>query len=262
MHRGYVDTFLGQVHYREAGTGEPLVLLHQTADSSRMYTEVFPCLAEHFRVVAPDTPGFGDSDKPSAPPGIEGYARALAEVLTALAIPRAHLLGHHTGASIAVEVAATFPERVDRLVLSGCPDYDPEVRQQKLAGIQPAPIEPSGEHLLRAWERVSAGMKGWATLEQIHRSAIDTLKAGPEYYYAYLAVFTQDVRTRIPKITAPTLLMSGERDLFVERQEQLRPLFRQAETYVFRGAGALTMMERPQEFCQVVTRFLQGQPAA
>jgi pimeloyl-ACP methyl ester carboxylesterase len=257
MLRGYADTSLGQVHYLEQGSGEPLVLLHQTADSARMYTEVFPCLAERFRVIAPDTPGFGDSDKPSEPPGIEGYARALAEFLDSLGIARANLLGHHTGASIAVEFASTYPDRVLKLVLSGCPDYDPEVRPQKSAtSAQPARIEADGSHLDRAWQRVSAGMKGWATLEQIHRSVVDTLKAGPNFYFAYLAVFNQDVRTRIPKITAPTLLMSGEKDLFVERQEQLKPLFKQAETYVFQGAGALTMMERTDEFCRVVTDFL------
>jgi pimeloyl-ACP methyl ester carboxylesterase len=257
MLRGYADTSLGQVHYLEAGSGTPLVLLHQTADSSRMYTEVFPCFAERFRVLAPDTPGFGDSDKPSEPPGIEGYARALAEFLDRIGVERAHLLGHHTGAAIAVEFAATYPDRVLKLVLSGCPDYDPEVRPQKIAtSAQPATIDPDGSHLQRAWQRVAAGMQGWATVEQIHRSVVDTLKAGPTFYYAYLAVFTQDVRTRIPHITAPTLLISGETDLFVERQEQLRPLFRQAETYVFRGAGALTMIQRPDEFCRVVSEFL------
>ncbi|MFN8532365.1 MAG: alpha/beta hydrolase [Dehalococcoidia bacterium] len=257
MLRDYADTWLGQMHYREQGTGEPLILLHQTADSGQMFTEVFPCLSERFRVIAPDTPGFGDSDKPSEPPGIEGYARALADFLDSLGIDRANVLGHHTGASIAVEFAATYPDRVIKLVLSGCPDYDPEVRPQKIAtSAQPSPIDEGGEHLARAWARVSGGMKSWATLEQIHRSALDTLKAGPNFYYSYLAVFTQDVRTRIPKITAPTLLVSGENDIFVERQEQIRPMFKEAKTYVFKGAGALTMMERTDEFCRVVTDFL------
>ncbi|MCS7003432.1 MAG: alpha/beta hydrolase, partial [Dehalococcoidia bacterium] len=168
MIRGYVDTALGQVHYREDGSGPPLVLLHQTADSSRQYTEVMPCLAERFRVVAFDTPGFGDSDKPAEPPSMAQYAEAIRQAMDGVGVGQTALLGHHTGASIAVEIAATYPDRVTALILSGCPDYDPDVRPAKIAGIVPMPIEPDGSHLLKAWERVNAGMRGWATLEQIN----------------------------------------------------------------------------------------------
>jgi len=257
MERGYADTPMGQIHYREMGSGDPLILLHQTASSSDMYTEVMPLLAKDFRVIAMDTLGFGDSDQIDDAPGIEGYAKSIAQFLDALGIQKANILGHHTGAAFASEFASMYPDRVNKLVLSGQPDYDPEVRPQKIAGIQPAEIDPDGSHLEKAWARSAPGMKRWATPEQIHRAVVDNLKAGPKYYFAYLAVFNQDVRTRIPKITAPTLLLSGENDTFVERQAQIQPLFKSAEAHVFKDTGAITMQEKPEEFAKVVTDFLK-----
>src|SRR5262245_44344222 len=118
MLRNYANTSLGQVHFREMGQGAPLLLLHQTAESGAMFSEVMPLFAKNFRVIAMDTPGFGDSDKPAAAPGIEGYAKAVAEFLDSLGINKANVLGHHTGASIAVEFASTWPDRVIKLVLS------------------------------------------------------------------------------------------------------------------------------------------------
>jgi pimeloyl-ACP methyl ester carboxylesterase len=257
VERGYADTPMGQVHYREMGSGEPVLLLHQTASSSDMFTELMPYLANDYRVIAMDTLGFGDSDQPDEPPGVEGYARNIAQFLDALGIEKAYVIGHHTGAAFASEFASTYPDRVIKLVLSGQPDYDPEVRPQKIAGIQPADVQADGSHLEKAWQRSAPGMKRWATPEQIHRAVVDNLKAGPKYYFAYLAVFNQDVRTRIPKIAAPTLLVSGENDVFVERQEQLKPMFKSAETYVFKDTGAITMQEKPEEFAKLVTDFFK-----
>ena len=62
VRRGYVDTRHGQVHYRESGKGAPLVLLHATPRSARVYTKLQALLAKRFHVIAPDTLGFGNSD--------------------------------------------------------------------------------------------------------------------------------------------------------------------------------------------------------
>src|SRR5687767_10607772 len=98
IRRGYTSNRWGQVHYREAGSGPPLVLLHLTSAWSDMYTELIPYLATSRRVIAPDTPGYGLSDPPPEAPGPSGYAAALAETFDALGIDRAAVFGHHTGA--------------------------------------------------------------------------------------------------------------------------------------------------------------------
>ena len=119
--KGYAEGPFGQVHYQVAdpsGTaagnqanddGAPTLLLcHQSPSSSEMFRAAYAPLAQTgIRAVGIDTPGFGQSDAPDGKHSISGYASAVLAVMDHLDITRASILGHHTGASIAAEVAAT-----------------------------------------------------------------------------------------------------------------------------------------------------------
>ncbi len=121
--RAFLDTEDGQIHYRIGGEGEPLILLHQNTKSSDEYRELMPILMKEKKlVIAMDFMGFGESDKPPRMYYIEDYAKTVTLLLDKLGIKKANLLGHHTGAFVAAEVAAKYPERVNKLVLS-CIDY-------------------------------------------------------------------------------------------------------------------------------------------
>lgn len=119
MKRGYVSTRMGQMHYVEAGRGDLLLLIHQSGRSSRMFLEAVEELAPHFRTVAFDLPGFGNSDP--APDGvtIEDLGDLCAEVIAALGAPSAYVYGHHSGNKVATALAGRHPGRVKRLVLAG-----------------------------------------------------------------------------------------------------------------------------------------------
>lgn len=256
MRRAFVDTPWGQIHYREAGSGPPLVLIHQTADSGVMFSEVFPLLARHFHVLAPDSPGFGDSDPVSEPPGIRGYARFIGDFLDAMALPRTHLLGHHSGAAFALQFAARQPGRVDRLILCGVPDFDPDARPHTRAWLDPAPLREDGAHLVQVWERIRGRMAPWATPRQMHRSVLDTLKALPDYRFAYMALREMDIPAAVAAVTAPTLLLYGELESYAGRQEDLAPSFLDARTRCLAGASATTMVQSPGPFAAAVISFL------
>ena len=117
--RAYAQGPFGQVHFHEAGpaNGVPLVLLHQAPVSARQFEPVYARLAARgVRAIGVDMPGFGFSDPTPFVPGIEDYARAIPAVLDALGLAKASILGHHTGALVATEVALQFPGRIDRLV--------------------------------------------------------------------------------------------------------------------------------------------------
>src|ERR1035437_6590458 len=118
MKRGYADTPEGQIHYMSAGVGEPLLLLHQTG-SSRQYRKLMPMLAEHYRIYAPDNLGSGNSDPLPANVQIPDLARSMVHFMDFLGIDKAHIFGFHTGNKIATEMAAAWPDRVDRLMLCG-----------------------------------------------------------------------------------------------------------------------------------------------
>jgi len=112
-----------------AGSGKPVLLLHQTPRSWDEYRDVLPILGEKYWAIAMDTIGFGDSYKPGEEASIEGYAQGVINFLDAMSIDRVSIVGHHTGGVIAVEVAASYPDRVDKLVLSCTPYVDVQDRE-------------------------------------------------------------------------------------------------------------------------------------
>src|SRR5882757_9276115 len=118
VERRFVTTEHGRIHTAIAGAGFPVLLLHQTPRSWDEYRDVLPLLGRDFRAIAMDTPGFGDSDAPEGDPSIEVWATAAFALLDALGEKEFAVVGHHTGAVIALEMAATAPDRVSALVLS------------------------------------------------------------------------------------------------------------------------------------------------
>ena len=113
VERSFVSTKSGRIHVAAAGAGAPVLLLHQTPRSWDEFREVLPILGRHYRVIAMDTVGYGDSDPlPNGQASIENWASAAHALLHALGVPRAAIVGHHTGAAIAVEMAAAYPRAV------------------------------------------------------------------------------------------------------------------------------------------------------
>jgi pimeloyl-ACP methyl ester carboxylesterase len=111
VRRGYAEVTHGQMHYAECGepassAATPIVLLHQTPRSWREYAAVLPLVGARRRAIAVDTAGFGASDPVAGSASIEAWAAATLQLLDALALARAHVVGHHTGGVIAVELAA------------------------------------------------------------------------------------------------------------------------------------------------------------
>jgi len=114
VRRSYADTPEGQIHYAMAGQGKPLLLLHQTPRSWDEYRDVLPILGQKYRSIAMDTVGFGDSYRLKGEATIEACARGVIQLMDALSIRQTSIVGHHTGGVVAVEVAAAYPERVEK----------------------------------------------------------------------------------------------------------------------------------------------------
>jgi pimeloyl-ACP methyl ester carboxylesterase len=103
--------------YLEAGTGEPLVLLHALGESTSDWRWVLPALARTHRVYAPDLPGFGGSSKPAADYSPAFFERFAAGFLDALGLRRAAVVGNSLGGLVALRLALSEPARVGALVL-------------------------------------------------------------------------------------------------------------------------------------------------
>lgn len=256
--RFYLDGRWGQVHVDEAGTGAPLLLLHQSPLSGAMFAPAMPLLAAAgLRALALDTPGFGASDAPPAPASIAEHADALLPLLDAMGLAKVHILGHHTGASIAAAFAARHPHRVDRLILNGVALLSTEERAF-FATFRFAPLVPraDGGHLVDAWQQRLQATPGWTDIAAMHRH-VATMLANPDrYFWAFDAVFAHDLAFDLERIRAPTMVLtnSGE-DLYAAsgRAASRRPDWR----FVALAGGTHDIVdEQPDAWAAAVIDFL------
>ena len=258
--RRYVSGPHGQLHLRESGVGGiPLVLLHQSPLSGAMFDAVMPLLAEAgFHAVALDTPGYGQSARPAQPVGIAGYAEAVGAVLDAMHWRKAHLLGHHTGASIAASFAARHPGRVERLILNGVALLSDEERAH-FSGFRFAPLEPlpDGAHLVAAWNQRVAATPGWTDLKAMHRYVVEMLANPDDYHWGFAAAFAHDLRADLLAVGAPTLVLTNTGEDLYEASRRtvlLRPVFAFAE---LEGGTHDIVDEQPEAWALAVSTFLR-----
>src|SRR5213592_1366883 len=112
-----VDLHGHRVIYRTAGSGPPVVLIHGMLNSSRHWEAVALRLAREYTVIAPDLIGHGDSATPRGDYSIGAHAAVIRDVLAAIGIDRASVVGHSLGGGVAMQFFYQFPQRVERLVL-------------------------------------------------------------------------------------------------------------------------------------------------
>jgi pimeloyl-ACP methyl ester carboxylesterase len=106
-----------RVSYRRGGSGPALLLLHGMTNSSQTWEGVAPYLSDRFTLIAPDLLGHGESATPRGDYSLGAHASGARDILTALGIERATVVGHSLGGGIAMQFAYQFPERCERLVL-------------------------------------------------------------------------------------------------------------------------------------------------
>ena len=255
MMRRYADLSQGQLHYRETGQGSPLVLFHQTASSSSMYERSAPLLAKRFRVIAPDTPNFGLSDPLPQKPSMADYARVMVELLDHLGIQQAAVAGFHTGAHIAIEAAATYPDRISRAVMVGVLPVadDAERAEWHKQIVKPWKPDFEGEFLkpnlalLQSYMDPSDGEALWEELTQ-------RLLAGPNYWHAYEAVLNHDAIGQAKRIAVPSLYINPQADMLIPQTKFMHSITPGAE-YAEIPGGADAIMMQPQAFADELIRF-------
>ncbi|XVQ09796.1 alpha/beta fold hydrolase [Spirillospora sp. CA-255316] len=254
---GYAGTPRGQVHYAECGTGPPVVLLHQTPRSWDEYREVLPLLGRTHRAIAMDTLGFGAS-APLADHSIETYAAAVVDLLDALGLPEAALVGHHTGGVVAVEAAARAPDRVTALVLSSTPYVDAAARERRrdrppIDAVEPA---PDGAHLAELWRRRQPYYPPGRP-DLLSRFVRDALALGDDVEKGHEAVGRYRMEDRIGLVRCPVLCLGASADPFVFADLRiLSSQLNSATVAVIEGGMVPLMEQRSSEVCELIARFL------
>jgi len=230
-----------RLHCLVAGSGPPLVLLHGLSASSIWWRRNIGALATRHRVYAVDLPGFGRS-RPKRRFTLDGAVDALVAWMDAMCLPSANFCGHSMGGHLCIRLASAHPNRVRRLVLadaSGLPFN---------TGILPL-----------AWRSVRSGSQGYFSFTPT--VVATALQAGPLVLYGALrGLLADDVRHDLARISAPTLIVWGQRDVLVppEYGKEIAAAVSDSRLVILQGAGHNVMYERPAEFNRLVIDFLAG----
>ena len=263
VERRFITTPLGRIHVATAGTGIPILLLHQTPRSWDEYRDVLPLLGREFRAIAMDTLGFGDSDRPAGNPSIELWAQGAFALLDALEVPRAAIVGHHTGAAIAVEMAASSPARVSALVLSACPFVD-AARRAKHEGmrvIDDVQIRTDGSHLTELWARRQPFYPE-GDVDLLQRFMIDALRAGEMAAEGHRVVNRYRMEDRLGHIHCPTLVIAPTGDPHVHPvAPKVAGAIRESILRELSGGMVPLPDQMPEAFAGLISDFIAAQDA-
>lgn len=227
------------IYYQVAGAGPPLILIHGLSGSSRWWRHNIMPLAHQFQVYTIDLIGFGRS-RGRHPFVLTDAARYLTGWMDAVGIERASLVGHSMGGFIAADLAADFPERVDRLVL-----VDAAMLPMHMSYLAHA------LGLFRVFWRLPLGF--------MPVLFADALRAGPRTLWkAARELLSTNIWPKLARITNPTLIIWGEHDALVPRSVagELQRYLLDTHLVIIPAAAHNPMWDRPAAFNQLVLQFL------
>lgn len=261
--RIYTDGPYGQIHFQDTGSGTPLVLCHQAPMSSRQFESVYDLLAEHgIRAIGIDMPGFGKSDATDFVPRVEDYARVIPNVLDHLGLSSTFILGHHTGAMVATEVALQFKDRVIGVILNGPLPLTAEERESGLAYVEEHEkgykAQADGSHFLKLFNNRMAYATEKTDWNLATRYIVEQLSGTGPFWYGHHAAFQYDHGKTIPLITHPTLVLTNTGDAIYKNALDtmaLRPDFSFAE---IEGGTIDIVDEEPALWVAEVAKFIRS----
>lgn len=270
----YVRTPSWNIHYNEAGEGHPVVLLHGSGAGASGWSNFRPNiapLAESFRVIAMDAPGWGRSD--AALPEVYDHPNAVLELMDALGIDKAALVGNSMGGMTAVTFAARYPERISHLITMGPGAF---ITTPTLFGAGDGPSEglkvlfegyrdPSQATMKRLVEIMTFDSAN--ATDELAAQRAQNAQARPEHLANFLQgmagggpVRTAATVEQVAGIRTPTLLLHGRDDRVVHFEHSLRlvSVIPDSRLVLLNRCGHWAQLEHAAEFNRLVRDFVQN----
>ncbi|KAK5173985.1 uncharacterized protein LTR77_001064 [Saxophila tyrrhenica] len=242
-----------QLHYRyvlptSTSKDSTIVFLHKSASSSVSWERLM-ChyAAEGFSCYAPDMPGFGMSFDPTEQQaaeieqaGTKWYAEIFLDALKQLGVTKQkfHIIGHHSGASLATQIAADHPDLVASICQIGATTIGYEERQ-RMREIFLVPFnQPTedGSHLQKTWDYLGK-MGAQTSLHLRQREVIDHVRAWRGRMLIYGAVWNQDSETLFKKVSCQVLVLCARDDVLWEHMANVKVVKPEAITGEIEGAN-------------------------
>jgi pimeloyl-ACP methyl ester carboxylesterase len=252
-----------------------VVLLHGIAGTSSTWDTVIPRLAEHYDVLAPDLLGHGESAKPQGDYSLGAYANVLRDLLEALGMGPATIVGHSLGGGIAMQFAYQFIERCERLVLVSSGGLGREVHPLLRAATLP------GAEAILPWLSTAGGRGVGALVHALRRLGVRASADLDETWRSFVALeepaarraFIQTVRGVMDhggqRVSAnerlylaeglPTLIVWGEKDplIPVRHAREAHERMAGSRLEIFPEAGHFPYRDDPERFVSVLVDFIE-----
>jgi 3-oxoadipate enol-lactonase len=255
----FADNAGVRIAYESFGEGPPLLLVQGIGYARWSWDPVAPALAERFRVLSFDNRGIGESDVPPPPYTSRQLADDGVAVLDAEGIERAHVVGASLGGMAAQELAAAFPERVDRLVLActtpGGAGAVP-MPAQSVALMQEAAMLAPEVAMRRFVENALAPSADASLVDDLYERRVAN-PPDPIGWQGQAAAGMGFDGSRL-EIAAPTLILHGTEDAVVDpgNAALLAERIPGSRVELFSGCGHLFFWEQPGRFVDTVAEFL------
>ncbi len=248
-----------QIQYEQQGQGNDVLVLHGWGASIQTMRPVIDALKNRFRVTALDFPGFGGSSAPPESFGVQEYTDLTFKFMREVGLSKAHIICHSFGGRVTIILAAQHPEAVDKIVFT-----DAAGLRKRRTFKQSVKV-----YTFKAAKRLNRGRIVKSVLKLFGVDAEKHVKnAGSADYRAlpdhmkkvFVRVVNQDLRSFLPQIKSPSLLIWGENDQdtpleFGKTMEQEIP---DAGLVVFEGAGHYSFLDCFGRYINIVTTFFGG----
>lgn len=244
-----------QIHYRETGAGECLLLIHEMPLSSDVFEPLMQRLGTQLHLIAPDLPGYGDSDPLIKPLTMPQYAGLLLKLMEQTGIGTMSVLGVHGGASVAIEMARQAPERIRSLSLSGVPLFTEEERARLHQNLKPFRYDDNGGHYREWWDFFANKWDASTPKSIIHKAVMNVMKAGPHYDWGYREAFDYDPEPALKELSQPMLLLIAKEDPLVAKNALIRNMLPHAREIIVDVPQHLSQAA-PEETAKQLLEFL------
>ena len=249
-----------RLEYAEYGdpNGETVVFLHGITDSWFSFSRLLPLLdPTRYHAYALSQRGHGDCDRPESAYSMNDFAADVVAFMDAVHLARATLVGHSMGSVVARRVAATYPDRVDRLVLIGSSYTFLNVATTEFREAVQALEDPVPAEFAREFQESTLHVP--VPPEFLDRVVAETLKVPARVWQGALdGVLSLDDKAELERIVAPTLVMWGDRDEYFgrEQQDRLVAAIPGANLLVYPDTGHDLQWERPDGVAYDLTAFI------
>lgn len=254
-------------NYHDLGSGEPIIFMHGSGPGVSAYANwrlCMPVLAEKYRVIAPDMVGFGYTDRPqNITYNMDIWVKQIIDLMDALEIETAHLVGNSFGGSLALALVTKYPHRFKKIVLMGAMgiSFDLTYGLDKAWGYTPS-IENMKELLdIFAYDRAIvtddlAKLRYEASIRPGFQESFSSMFPTPRQNG--VDMMTSD-ELDIKNIVHDTLIVHGREDkvIPVENSIRLNKLIKKSQLHIFGECGHWTQIEHKDEFNNLLINFFE-----